>query len=120
MHLIDTTMFFGARSGGVKRYLTAKQRWLAAHTPSLSHTVLVPSAIRANAGTVSCSAMSVPLRDGYRFPLSIKQWSDALNRMRPDVIEAADPYVPGIAARRVGRGLGIPIVAFCHSDVPGL
>ena len=32
MHLVDTTLFYSPTSGGVKRYLSAKHAWLAAHT----------------------------------------------------------------------------------------
>src|SRR5947207_8956124 len=39
MHLVDTTLFYSPTSGGVKRYLTAKHAWLAAHTSrSEEHT----------------------------------------------------------------------------------
>ena len=43
MHLLDTTLFYSPTSGGVKRYLTAKHAWLAAHT-SWEHTIVVPGA----------------------------------------------------------------------------
>src|SRR5437773_2131384 len=41
MHLVDTTLFYSPTSGGVKRYLTAKHAWLAAHS-SWEHTIVVP------------------------------------------------------------------------------
>jgi alpha-1,6-mannosyltransferase len=49
-HLIDTTMLFAPKSGGVKRYLLAKHAWIARHRPDLRHTLVVPgSATRAGA-----------------------------------------------------------------------
>ena len=33
-HLIDTTMMYAPRSGGVKRYLHQKRDWLAARRPA--------------------------------------------------------------------------------------
>lgn len=45
-HLIDTTMMYAPRSGGVKRYLNAKRDWLEKRRPDLRHTLVVPGAIR--------------------------------------------------------------------------
>ena len=42
--LVDTTMLFAPRSGGVKRYLQAKRTWLAANRPGVDHTLVVPGA----------------------------------------------------------------------------
>ena len=41
MHLVDTTLFYSPTSGGVRRYLSAKHAWLAAHG-SWTHSILVP------------------------------------------------------------------------------
>ena len=40
--------------------------------------------------------------------------------LRPDLIEAGDPYGPGHGALEAGERLGIPTVAFCHSDPAAL
>ena len=42
LHLLDTTMLFAPKSGGVKRYLLAKRAWLARTRPDLRHTLVVP------------------------------------------------------------------------------
>ena len=42
LHLLDTTMLFAPRSGGVKRYLMAKRAWLARAHPDLRHTLVTP------------------------------------------------------------------------------
>ena len=34
-HLIDTTMMYAPKSGGVKRYLNAKRAWLARRRPDV-------------------------------------------------------------------------------------
>jgi len=121
MHIVDTTMFFCPRSGGVKRYLLAKHSWLQQHQRGnrkiLKHTLLVPAPQPAADDVVACRTLAIPLIDGYRFPLSITGWRDALLRLAPDLIEAADPYVPLIAARAAGQRLGVPVVAFFHSDL---
>jgi alpha-1,6-mannosyltransferase len=118
MHLVDTTMFFCARGGGVKRYLFAKHEWLKRHAPHIVHTLLVPAPQRAVPGLQTCDAFAMRLADGYRLPLDLPAWQRALESLQPDLIEAADPYVPAWAARQLGMRSGIPTVAFYHSDMP--
>src|SRR5690625_1366311 len=94
MHLVDTTMFFAPQSGAVKRYLLAKQHWLRSRQPSVQHTLLVPgqqSAI-ARCGLETVAAPSLPLSQGYRFPVRGTAWMQRLIELRPDLIEAGDPY----------------------------
>ena len=121
-HLVDTTMLFAPKSGGVKRYLLAKRAWMAQLRPELKHTTLVPGAVtRDNGkGLVTQAAVRLPFGDGYRWPTSTKRWADALAALKPTVIEAGDPYAPGRAALDVGERLGIPVVGFCHSDPAAL
>lgn len=118
-HLVDTTMFFAPKSGGVKRYLYAKRAWLAENRPAVRHTLVVPGATtRHSRGMTTIAAARVPFADGYRLPLpaSIKKWTDHLIALAPDLIEAGDPYGPGHAALDAGERLGVPVVGFCHSD----
>ena len=121
-HLIDTTMMFAPRSGGVKRYLTAKGAWLEANRPDIRHTLVVPGAqTRAqNAGLVTVAAAKLPFGDGYRMPASPTKWATVLRLLRPDIIEAGDVFVPGHAAMEAGEALGVPVVGFCHTDAPTL
>lgn len=117
-HLVDTTMFHAPRSGGVKRYLLAKRAWMARARPELRHTVVVPSARSANdgRGLVTVGAVKIPFGSGYRWPTSARKWTDALLRLRPDIIEAGDPFTPGRAALDAGQRLGVPVVGFAHGD----
>ena len=39
LHLVDVTMMYAPRSGGVKRYLLAKRAWLDARRPDITHTI---------------------------------------------------------------------------------
>jgi len=120
MHLIDVTMFFSPRSGGVKRYLLSKREWLARNAPSVRHSLLVPAPRRAASGLYICDGAALSLADGYRLPLDLFKWQSTLAALQPDLIEAADPYVPGWAARRCAARLQIPCVAFYHSHMPGM
>jgi len=121
-HLIDTTMMYAPRSGGVKRYLMAKRAWLETRRPDIRHTLVVPGA-RTDAhpdGTVTVAATRLPFGDGYRMPASLTKWETVLRILEPDVIEAGDVFVPGHAALEVGETLGVPVVGFCHTDAAAL
>jgi alpha-1,6-mannosyltransferase len=121
-HLIDTTMMYAPRSGGVKRYLMAKRTWLESHRSDIRHTLVVPGAqTRAeNASLVTVAAAKLPFGDGYRMPASPTKWATVLRLLRPDIIEAGDVFVPGHAAMEAGEALGVPVVGFCHTDAPTL
>ncbi|HWA62847.1 MAG TPA: glycosyltransferase [Caulobacteraceae bacterium] len=120
--LVDTTMLYAPRSGGVKRYLTAKRAWFAAERPNVRHTLVVPGDRHAHdgAGQLSIYAAPLPFGDGYRWPASKTAWMKRLLRQRPTIIEAGDPYTPGLAAQKAGELLGVPVVGFCHTDLGAL
>ena len=121
-HLLDTTMMYAPKSGGVKRYLNAKRAWLAKRRPDVRHTLVVPGArTRSEAeGLVTVSAARVPFGNGYRMPASLTKWETVLRLLEPDVIEAGDVFVPGHAALDAGEILGVPVVGFCHTDAAAL
>ncbi|HEY2660738.1 MAG TPA: glycosyltransferase family 1 protein [Caulobacteraceae bacterium] len=120
--LVDTTMLYAPRSGGVKRYLSAKKAWLAQHRPQVRHSLVVPGAADSHdgAGEWSIYAAPLPFGDGYRWPASKTAWMSRLIRQRPSLIEAGDPYTPGLAAQRAGDRLGVPVIGFCHTDLAAL
>ncbi|WP_431355805.1 glycosyltransferase [Caulobacter segnis] len=122
VRLVDTTMLYAPRSGGVKRYLTNKREWFAAHRPDVRHTLVVPGPRHAHDGDgeVSIYAAPLPFGDGYRWPIGKRSWMERLIRQRPDIIEAGDVYTPGLAALKAGEELGIPVVGFCHTDLAAL
>ena len=120
--LVDTTMLYAPRSGGVKRYLLSKKAWIEANRPGVSHSLIVPGA-RHKArpdGIVQLRATKLPFGDGYRWPTSVKRWSAWVAAMKPSIIEAGDPYTPGQGALEAGQRVGCPVVGFCHSDPAGL
>lgn len=121
-HLIDTTMMYAPRSGGVKRYLLAKRAWMDRRRPDVRHTLVVPGPVtRMEApGMVTVAAARLPFGDGYRMPASLTKWETVLRMLEPDVIEAGDVFVPGHAALEVGESLGVPVVGFCHTDAAAL
>ena len=120
--LVDTTMLFAPRSGGVKRYLLSKKAWLETNRPSVAHTLVVPGAKHkaGHDGIVQLHAAKLPFGDGYRWPSSVRRWGAWVASMNPAVIEAGDPYTPGQGALEAGQRAGCPVVGFCHSDPAGL
>ena len=69
-HLIDTTMMYAPRSGGVKRYLTAKGAWLAKRRPDIRHTLVVPGArtLMQADGLVTVASARLPFGEPNREP----------------------------------------------------
>ena len=122
MHLVDVTLFFAPHSGGVKRYLLAKRSWFSTQ-PKHRHTLVVPGLRdrELEPGLVELGGFpQLRVNGDYRVPLRIDRWSRVLRELRPDVIEAADPYHLAWVALRVADRLGIPAVAFAHSDLARL
>lgn len=120
--LVDTTMLYAPRSGGVKRYLMSKKAWLEEHRPGVAHSIVVPGA-RHQAGAdgmIKLRATRLPFGDGYRWPTSVRRWGAWLAAMKPALIEAGDPYTPGQGAIEAGQRVGCPVIGFCHSDPAGL
>lgn len=110
-------MLYSPNGGGVVRYLLAKRRWLARHT-RVRHSLLVPGE-RAGTGLhgetfIACRAMP-GLRS--RMPLDTAAWGRAIAQHRPDIVEVGDPGPIAIAALRARRTGGMPVIAFCHTDL---
>lgn len=122
MHLLDMTLFYAPQSGGVKRYLTAKHAWLQSHT-RVAHTLLVPGdsdSPRQRSGVITLRSPLLPFGQGYRLPLNLRKWAQALRELKPDLIEAGDPYHLAWLALRSGAELNVPVLGFYHSDLPRL
>jgi alpha-1,6-mannosyltransferase len=120
--LVDTTMLFAPKSGGVKRYLMSKKAWLEAERPGVAHTLIVPGPHHemGDDGLVRLHATKLPFGDGYRWPQSVRRWGAWVAAAKPTVIEAGDPYTPGQGALEAGQRAGCPVIGFCHSDPAAL
>ena len=111
MHLVDITMFYAAQGGGITTYLNAKADHLARQV-GLDHTILSPN--------VNLPGLPVPGLHGYRFPHGVEASARAMALLRPDLIEAGDASPCAWSALRASRRLGVPSVAFYHSDLHSL
>jgi len=128
MHLVDITMFYAAEGGGVSTYLNAKARWLAG-LGWARHTIFSPNLRKGDAGgsegegaptLVRVPAVALPGIHGYRMPLSVAAAVRLLRAAQPDLVEAGDAGHCAWAALRLRQRLGIPAIAFYHSDLPRL
>jgi alpha-1,6-mannosyltransferase len=119
MHIADLTMFYAAESGGVRRYLEAKRSWLAAHE-GYRHSLVLPQGVApaGGEGTVEVPSLPLPFAGGYRLPYARQAVVRTLAGLRPDIIEAGDPYRLAWAALDAGQLLGVPVLGFYHSDLP--
>ena len=117
LHLVDTTMFWSPRGGGVRRYLLAKRAQLT-RQGEWRHTLVAPGA--RGEGMVDCGGMPLPFSGGYRVPWRRAAAARQIAALRPDVIEAGDPYRLAWAAVDAARWCGVPAVLFCHSDIATL
>lgn len=121
MHLVDITMFYAAEGNGVSTYLNAKARWLARHS-RVQHTILSPNVDSGGdaPALVRMPAFALPGINGFRMPTSVRVPARLLRQARPDLIEAGDAGHSAWAALRLRRRLGVPAIAFYHSDLPRL
>ncbi|KQQ88992.1 glycosyltransferase family 1 protein [Massilia sp. Leaf139] len=121
MHLVDITMFYAAEGNGVSTYLNAKARWLA-RQGRVQHTILSPNVDSGGAAPalVRVPAVALPGINGFRMPTSVRAPARLLRQAAPDLIEAGDAGHSAWAALRLRRRLGVPAIAFYHSDLPRL
>ena len=116
-HLLDITMFWSPRSGGVARYLRNKRNWLEANS-QWRHTIMAPGPAKAETSPIA--ALPLPFSGGYRFPLRRAATARSIIGHQPDLIEVGDPYRCAWAALDAGQRLGVPVTAFYHSNPDAL
>ena len=117
MHLADITMFYADEGGGVSTYLNAKADWLRQR--GVTHTILSPN-VESGGNLVALPSLPVPGLHGYAWPWTVRRCARILRELRPDLVEAGDAGPCAYASLRAARALGIPAVAFYHSDTPRL
>jgi len=121
MHVVDATLFYSPTSGGVKRYLLAKQEWMRTHT-NWRHSLVVPGerSVHAPDGVSMIAGRPVPGAFNYRLPLNPRRWTRLLDALEPTLIEAGDVFHPAWAGWLVAQRRGIPLAGFYHSNLPQL
>lgn len=122
MKLCDLTQFYSPLSGGVKRYVHEKIRYIQAATRD-EHILIIPGsksemveAERSRIYSIRSPLLSRTSR--YRALLNLRAVEEILERERPDLIECGDPYQVAWKSIASGSALRIPVVGFYHSHFP--
>jgi alpha-1,6-mannosyltransferase len=120
LKLCDITQFYAPRSGGVKRYLHEKIRFIQTRAEHHQHVLIFPGArneiTTSERSRIYSIASPLASRSSrYRVLLNLRAVSEILERERPDIIESADPYQLGWSTAAIARMLRIPAIAFYHS-----
>ncbi len=126
MKVCDVTQFYSPVSGGVKRYISEKRRYVVEHTHDEHHLIIPGSETRYERdGRLHLHTIRSPRLDffsrypsRYRLILNTRLVLDLLDDIRPDVIEAGDPYHVAWTALRAGAQQHAPVFGFYHSHFP--
>lgn len=121
LRVLDITMFYAEASGGVRTYLAAKARALAAR--GVSHALVVPDrrdsiSMEGASRVYRLRSPRVPTTPGYRLLVSPQAVERIIHEERPDVIELGSPFLVPFLVRWATRGrVRPPVVGFYHSDL---
>jgi alpha-1,6-mannosyltransferase len=122
LKVCDLTQFYSPLSGGVKRYVHEKIRFIQS-TPNDKHVLVIPGAqtelVEAQRSRIySIRSPLLARTSRYRALLNLRAIEEILERERPDLIESGDPYQVAWKAIASGSALRIPVVGFYHSHFP--
>ncbi len=122
LKVCDLTQFYSPLSGGVKRYVHEKIRYVQ-RSPNDEHVLIIPGAKterieteRSRIYTIASPLLSRTSR--YRALLNLRAIEEILEHEQPGLIESGDPYQVGWKAIASGHALRIPVVGFYHSHFP--
>lgn len=123
MKLCDLTQFYSPFSGGVKRYVSEKVRFLRERDAGDEHILIVPGerdecSGDATARTYTIASPLISKTSRYRVLLRLEAIERILEKERPHLIESGDPYQVAWKAVHSGAALGIPVIGFYHSHFP--
>jgi alpha-1,6-mannosyltransferase len=122
LKICDLTQFYSPLSGGVKRYVHEKIRYIQTATND-EHLLIIPGpktemieAERSRIYSIRSPLLSRTSR--YRVLLNLRAIEEILEGEMPHLIESGDPYQVAWKAIASGAGLRIPVVGFYHSHFP--
>ncbi len=123
MKICDLTQFYSPVSGGVKRYVAEKVRYMRTQSPGDEHILIIPGekdgverGRMSRVYTIRSPLLSKTSR--YRALIRLDAIERILESEKPDLIESGDPYQVAWKAVHSGSALGIPVVGFYHSHFP--
>jgi alpha-1,6-mannosyltransferase len=117
LRVVDVTMFYGERSGGIRTYLEAKAAF-AARTGRFEHHLVVPGRATAHeaGGRHQHRSLRLAASNGYRLPLGGGGLQTTLQALAPDVVLLHDPFWTPRGASRAAHECGAAVIAVHHSS----
>ncbi len=123
MTICDLTQFYSPVSGGVRRYLHEKSRYIQEHRQNDRHIWIIPG--DTDRVEESCSARvhmvqspMVSRTSRYRLLWRLERVEQILEREQPDLVESGDPYQVAWKAQTSAQALGFGTTGFYHSHFP--
>ncbi len=97
MKLIDITPYFHPKSGGIRRYILEKIKFL--ETEDVEHVLIIPGKERrlyymASTKVYEVPSYPIPFTGGYRFFSSFSEIKEILEIEKPTVVELGGTYQP--------------------------
>jgi len=119
MKLIDITPYFHSRSGGIRRYLLEKAKFLK-DNPFVTHIIIIPGKEKRvyklwNSKIYELPSLPIPKSGGYRFFISLSKVKEIIREEKPHVVELGGTYQP-IPQFKSGEYI---LCVFYHADVVG-
>jgi len=116
MKLVDITPYFHGKSGGIRRYLLEKSKYM--QKKGIEHVLIIPGKERKtyhinSTRVYELPSFPLPLTGGYRFFSSFAEIREILKIEEPDVVELGGTYQP-ISHLKSDRYL---LSVFYHSDI---
>jgi alpha-1,6-mannosyltransferase len=123
LKICDLTQFYSPASGGVRRYVSEKVRFIREQSSDSEHILIVPGSrdemlASERARTYFIESPLISRISLYRVLLRLEAIERIVETERPDMIECGDPYQVAWRAVRIGAAFGIPVVGFYHSHFP--
>ncbi|MEJ5363807.1 MAG: glycosyltransferase [Desulfosoma sp.] len=120
--ICDVIQFHSPLSGGIKRYVTDKARFVKS-LKDVSHCVIVPGSedrLEVFGKSRFYFVRSLPMVGAVGYRLLLSRWKilDILRKEKPHVIEIGDPYYSAWVALAYGEKSRTPTVGYYHSDFP--
>ena len=116
LRVLDVTVWYGARSGGIRTYLDAKAR-VAAETGAFEHHVALPAAHeRHSGGRHELAGVLVSRANDYRMPVEPRSLLRTLRALRPDVVLLHDPFWWPASVVAEAHRLGATVIAVHHGS----
>ncbi len=115
LRIVDVTLWYGERSGGIKSYLDAKRRH-AAVTGAFEHHVIVPGEQDGRHDGMHRIRGVRVTRNDYRLPPGGRGLCRTIAALRPDVVLLHDPFWTPRQAVAAAHDSGALVVAVHHGS----